>query len=72
MPWGITSDRLSKLGLIDMVIDEPLGGAHRDVDATAESIKAALLESLAKLQKLDPAKLLKARYKRLMNYGEFK
>ena len=69
---GITSDRLSKLGLIDGVIDEPLGGAHRDVDATAESIKTTLLEALAKLQKLDHAKLLKARYKRLMNYGEFK
>ena len=69
---GITSGKLLKLGLIDKVIDEPLGGAHRDVDATAESIKAALLEELAKLQKLDHDKLLKARYKRLMDYGEFK
>lgn len=69
---GITSTRLSKLGLIDKVIDEPLGGAHRDVDATAGSIKAALLEALPKLQKLDHDKLLKARYKRLMDYGQYK
>ncbi len=69
---GITSARLLKLGLIDKVIDEPLGGAHRDVDATAESVKAALLEALTRLQKLDHDKLLKARYKRLMDYGEFK
>ena len=69
---GITSDRLNKLGLIDKVIDEPLGGAHRDVDATAESIKTVLIETLAKLQKLDHDKLVKARYKRLMDYGEYK
>jgi acetyl-CoA carboxylase carboxyl transferase subunit alpha len=69
---GITSAKLFKLGLIDKVIDEPLGGAHRDVDATAGSIKAALLEALAKLQKHDHDKLVKARYKRLMDYGEFK
>ena len=69
---GITSAKLLKLGLIDKVIDEPLGGAHRDVDATAASIKAALLEALPKLQKPDHDKLLKARYKRLMDYGEFK
>jgi acetyl-CoA carboxylase carboxyl transferase subunit alpha len=69
---GITSAKLIKLGLIDKVIDEPLGGAHRDVDAMADSIKAALIEALAKLQKTDKDKLLKARYKRLMDYGEFK
>jgi len=69
---GITSDRLSKLGLVDMVIDEPLGGAHRDVDVMADSIKTALVDALAKLQKIDKDKLLKARYKRLMNYGEYK
>jgi len=69
---GITSDRLSKLGLIDKVIDEPLGGAHRDVDAMADSIKTALVEALARLQKIDKDKLVKARYKRLMGYGEYK
>jgi len=69
---GITSDRLSKLGLIDRVIEEPLGGAHRNVDGMAENIKTALTETLAKLQKMDKDKLLKARYKRLMDYGEYK
>jgi acetyl-CoA carboxylase carboxyl transferase subunit alpha len=69
---GITSAKLIKLGLIDKVIDEPLGGAHRDVDAMADSIKTALIEALAKLQKIDKDKLLKERYKRLMDYGEFK
>ncbi len=69
---GITSARLSKLGLIDKVIDEPLGGAHRDVDSMAKNIKNALTETLAKLQKMDKDKLLKARYKRLMDYGEYK
>jgi acetyl-CoA carboxylase carboxyl transferase subunit alpha len=69
---GITSARLSKLGLIDKVIDEPLGGAHRDVDVMADSIKTALVNALAKLQKIDKDKLLKTRYKRLMDYGEYK
>jgi len=69
---GITSAKLSKLGLIDKVIEEPLGGAHRDVDTMADGIKKALIEALAKLQKIDKDKLLKARYKRLMDYGEFK
>ena len=69
---GITSDRLNNLGLIDRIIDEPLGGAHRDVDGMAENIKTALTETLAKLQKMDKDKLVKARYKRLMDYGEFK
>jgi acetyl-CoA carboxylase carboxyl transferase subunit alpha len=63
---------LSKLGLIDRVIEEPLGGAHRNVDDMAANIKIALTETLAKLQKMDKDKLLKARYKRLMDYGEYK
>jgi len=69
---GITSARLSKLGLIDRVIEEPLGGAHRNVDDMAANIKIALTETLEKLQKMDKDKLLKARYKRLMDYGEYK
>jgi acetyl-CoA carboxylase carboxyl transferase subunit alpha len=68
---GITSGRLSELGLVDRVIPEPLGGAHRDVDATAENIKQALLESLQELQKQSPDELVEARYKRLMAYGQF-
>lgn len=68
---GITSGRLSELGLVDKIIPEPLGGAHRDVDAIAENIKQALLESLQKFQKQSPDELIEARYKRLMAYGQF-
>lgn len=69
---GITSRRLSSLGLIDRVISEPLGGAHRDVDATAQSIKQALNDSLAKLDGMSLDELLESRYERLMSYGEYK
>ena len=68
---GITSARLSELGLVDRVIEEPLGGAHRDVDATAENIKAALVELLGPLKECSPDELIEARYKRLMAYGQF-
>jgi acetyl-CoA carboxylase carboxyl transferase subunit alpha len=57
---GITSGRLSELGLVDKIIPEPLGGAHRDVDAIAENIKQALLESLQKFQKQSPDELIEA------------
>ena len=68
---GITSERLSELGLIDKVIQEPLGGAHRDVNAMAESLKAALVDELETLRKISPDELIEARYKRLMAYGQF-
>lgn len=68
---GITSMRLKKLGLVDRVINEPLGGAHRDVDAMAESIKKALMDELSKLTKLSPEKLVEGRYKRLMGFGQY-
>ncbi|MDX1696710.1 MAG: acetyl-CoA carboxylase carboxyl transferase subunit alpha [Thiohalobacterales bacterium] len=68
---GITSDRLHELGLVDRVIEEPLGGAHRDPDTTAANIKQVLLETLAKLGKQSPDDLVDARYRRLMAYGEF-
>ena len=68
---GITSGRLSELGLVDKVIPEPLGGAHRDVDAMADNVKQALLETLAELQKQSPDELVEARYQRLMAYGQF-
>ena len=68
---GITSERLSGLGLIDKVIEEPLGGAHRDVDAMAESLKATLVDELGTLQKGSLDELIEARYKRLMAYGQF-
>jgi len=68
---GITSARLSELGLVDQVISEPLGGAHRDVDATAGNIKAAILASLEALEQMPPEELIEARYQRLMAYGQF-
>jgi len=68
---GITSMRLSELGLVDQVINEPLGGAHRDIDVTAGNIKAAILASLEQLEQIPPDELVEARYQRLMAYGQF-
>jgi acetyl-CoA carboxylase carboxyl transferase subunit alpha len=69
---GVTSERLSKLGLIDEVLQEPLGGAHRNPTAMAETIKNALLQALADLQSLPLNALLERRQSRLLGYGAFK
>jgi acetyl-CoA carboxylase carboxyl transferase subunit alpha len=66
---GLTSDSLIKLGIVDGSIEEPLGGAHRDMDAMAGSIKAHLVEQLAVLQGMSEQELLARRYERLMSYG---
>ncbi len=68
---GITSDRLKELGLIDQIIAEPLGGAHRDMDAVALNLKNALSENLEVLESISLDKLLDNRYERLMQYGNF-
>ena len=68
---GITSGRLYELGLVDQVIPEPLGGAHRDVDAMAENIKQSLIKTLGSLKNKSTDELVEARYKRLMSYGQF-
>ncbi|MCW9013932.1 MAG: acetyl-CoA carboxylase carboxyl transferase subunit alpha [Gammaproteobacteria bacterium] len=68
---GITSRRLKELGLIDEIIEEPLGSAYRDIDATARNIRQALIEGLENLDKMGLDKLLDARYQRLMGYGQF-
>ena len=68
---GITSERLKDLGLIDRIVPEPLGGAHRDPEAMASSLRAALIETLDGLADLDPAQRLERRYRRLMGYGAF-
>jgi acetyl-CoA carboxylase carboxyl transferase subunit alpha len=68
---GITSGRLYELGLVDSVIPEPLGGAHRDVDVMAATIKQSLSKSLDALANKSPDDLVEARYKRLMSYGQF-
>ena len=69
---GITSTRLKALGLVDKIVSEPLGGAHRDYVAMMLPMKKALQESLRSLQDQSTDALLKARLERLMNYGKFK
>jgi acetyl-CoA carboxylase carboxyl transferase subunit alpha len=68
---GITSERLLELGLVDRIIEEPLGGAHRDVDAMADNLKSVLLEELQQLTGTPPDELVENRYRRLMAYGQF-
>lgn len=69
---GITSERLLELNLIDRVVPEPLGGAHRDADAMAQTLKAVLLEELAELDALGEENRLLARERRLRGFGQFK
>ncbi len=66
---GITAERLLELALIDTVIPEPLGGAHRQPEVIAQSLKQRLLEDLSQLDALSTEQLLERRYQRLMNYG---
>jgi len=68
---GITAQRLKFLGLVDQIIDEPLGGAHRNPEATASSLKAALLNQLSALKLKSTEELISARYDRYMGYGNF-
>ncbi len=66
---GLTAPRLKELSLIDNIVPEPLGGAHRNFDEMAENLKTRLLEDLADLDNLDKEALTERRYQRLMNYG---
>jgi len=66
---GLTSGRLHELGLVDEVIDEPIGGAHRNYDLIAHSLKERLLQQLAQLKTLPIEELLAMRYQRLMDFG---
>ncbi|MBS9432438.1 MULTISPECIES: acetyl-CoA carboxylase carboxyl transferase subunit alpha [Photorhabdus] len=66
---GIVASRLKELELIDTVISEPLGGAHRDYEAISASLKAQLLVDLAELDHLTSEELIDRRYQRLMQYG---
>ena len=68
---GITADHLKKVGLADEVIPEPLGGAHRNIDAIMESVRQSLIKQLSRLKKQPIDILLSTRYQRLMSYGEF-
>lgn len=66
---GITAQRLKELKLIDNIVEEPLGGAHRDVEKMAKGLKARIKQDLDALRPLDSEQLLEQRYQRLLGYG---
>lgn len=68
---GVTSERLKELGLIDEVIPEPLGGAHRNVEEMANRIKNAIEARLNELESMPDDKLIERRQQRLLSYGRF-
>jgi acetyl-CoA carboxylase carboxyl transferase subunit alpha len=68
---GMTADRLKKLGLVDEIIPEPVGGAHRNPEATAETMKAVLIRHLDELEKLPTDKLRSLRNERINGFGVF-
>jgi acetyl-CoA carboxylase carboxyl transferase subunit alpha len=69
---AITADRLKANGLVDRIVEEPLGGAQRDWDAMFQSMRRTLADTLAELRKQPPNTLLDARYRRLRAYGSYK
>lgn len=69
---GITADRLLQHKLIDRIVEEPLGGAHRDHQAAADALRAALVDDLSQLSSLLTDDLLAKRSERLRSYGEYK
>jgi acetyl-CoA carboxylase carboxyl transferase subunit alpha len=69
---GITATRLKALGLIDRIVNEPAGGAHRDHDGMMQAMKRALQESWRQLRDKPIEQLLEARFGKLMGYGRFK
>lgn len=69
---AITATRLKALGLVDRIVTEPLGGAHRAPEVIMDNLRTALKEELAKLKPKSIKSLLVSRYERLMGYGKFK
>jgi len=69
---AITADRLKALGLVDRIVAEPLGGAHRSPEVIMETLRGALKEELTRLKAKSIKSLLVTRYERLMSYGKFK
>jgi len=69
---GITSERLKELELVDEVIDEPLGAAHRNLDMMAYRLKLSIKKALAEFDGIELEQLVERRYQRLMGYGNFK
>ena len=66
---GVTSENLEQLGIVDETIAEPLGGAHRDIDAMSNTLKEHLIGQLQQLQKIPTEQLLEQRYQRVLSYG---
>lgn len=66
---GITAQRIKELELIDTVVEEPLGGAHRDIPLMSAQLKQTIKSELAELDKLSKEELLESRYNRLMSFG---
>lgn len=66
---GVTASQIKELGLINTIVDEPLGGAHRDYKSMAANLKATIKQQLAQLQSLNEATLMQERYDRLMSFG---
>jgi acetyl-CoA carboxylase carboxyl transferase subunit alpha len=69
---AITADRLKAMGLVDRIVPEPLGGAHRSPEVIMETLRGALKEELTRLKTKSIKSLLVTRYERLMSYGKFK
>lgn len=69
---GITAHRLKTLGLIDRIVNEPVGGAHRDYRMMANNLKKSLQDGLRQLSGLSGAQLVEKRYERLLSYGSFR
>lgn len=69
---GITASRLKTLGLVDRVVNEPLGGAHRDHRIMAQALKKALQDALRQVSDLSPAELVEQRFERVLGYGKYK
>ncbi len=68
---GMTAARIFEHGLIDQIIPEPLGGAHRDAKTTADNLKAVVMNQIAELEKLDSDVLLTQRYDKLRGMGQY-
>ncbi len=68
---GITAESLNRQGLVDEILPEPLGGAHRNMDEMAKTLKSYLIATLDNLGSIPLERLLETRYDRLMHYGEF-
>jgi acetyl-CoA carboxylase carboxyl transferase subunit alpha len=68
---GVTSDRLKELKLIDEVVPEPLGGAHRDVEEMASRVRKSIEAKLKELESVSHENLIKRRQQRILSYGEF-